>query len=146
VQSGARRAEACERVGLDPRTEQRWRKQDGGTDGRRGPNSTPANRLTDEEGAKVLATANTEEFRGLSPKQIVPTLADRGEYVASESSFYRVLRAHKQMTHRASSRAPQKAPQHRVIEAPNQVWSWDITYLKSPIRGQFYYLCLITDV
>jgi transposase InsO family protein len=146
VQSGARRAEACARVGLDPRTEQRWRKADGGTDGRRGPNTPPTNRLTDEARAKVLTTANAEEFRGLSPKQIVPTLADRGDYIASESSFYRVLREHKQMTHRTRSQAPRPRPDHREINGPNQVWSWDITYLKSPVRGQFYYLYLIIDV
>lgn len=146
MQAGARWAAACELVGLDPRTVQRWRKVDGGVDGRRGPNTAPANRLTDEERARVLSTANSEEFRGLSPKQIVPTLADRGTYIASESTYYRVLRAHKQMNNRARSRMPQPRPEHRVATGPNQVWSWDITYLKSPVRGQFYYLYLIVDV
>lgn len=146
MQAGARQAEACELVGLDPRTVQRWQKVGGGADGRFGPKTAPANRLSEEEREQVLATANSEEFRGLSPKQIVPTLADRGTYVASESSFYRVLRANKQVTHRSRSRAPQPRPEHRVANGPNQVWSWDITYLKSPVRGQFYYLYLIVDV
>ena len=146
MQTGARQAEACKLVGLNPRTVQRWQKVNGGADGRRGPRSAPANRLTEEEREQVLATANSEEFRGLSPKQIVPILADRGTYVASESTFYRVLRAKNQMTPRVRSRAPQPRPEHRVATGPNQVWSWDITYLKSPIRGQFYYLYLIVDV
>ena len=52
---------------------------------------TPANKLSDEERAQILAVANSEKFASLPPSQIVPTLADRGIFVASESSFYRVL-------------------------------------------------------
>lgn len=133
-------------MGLDPRTEQRWRTKGGGVDERRGPKKTPGNRLTDAERAKVLRTANSNEFRDLSPKQIVPTLADRGVYLASESTFYRLLREHQQMTRRSRSRAPSQRPEARVATGPNQVWSWDITYLKSPVRGSFYYLYLIVDV
>jgi len=95
----------------------------------------------------VLATANAPEFRDLSPKQIVPRLADQGDYIASESTFYRVLRDEDQLTHRQPSRpATSRRPREHVATGPCQVWSWDITYLKSPILGQFFYLYLILDV
>jgi hypothetical protein len=87
--TGARLKPACAVMGLDPRTIQRWRASGGGDDGRQ---TTPANKPRDAERRKVLAVAHSAEFRNLSPKQIVPKLADRGEYVASESTFYRVLR------------------------------------------------------
>jgi transposase InsO family protein len=95
----------------------------------------------------VLQTANSASFRNLSPKQIVPRLADEGIYLASEATFYRVLRENRQMTHRQRSRPPtHKRPDEFIATGPGQVWSWDITYLRSPVRGQFYYLYLIEDV
>ncbi|CAM4513156.1 hypothetical protein MYXA107069_23965 [Myxococcus xanthus] len=79
---------------------QRWRKPATAQDGRFGPHTRPANRLSELERRRILAVANSKEFRDISPKQIVPRLADRGEYVASEASFYRVLREAGQLAHR----------------------------------------------
>ena len=147
VATGARLAPACARLGVSPRTIQRWRTPATAEERRCGPRSAPANRLTDTERKRILSLANSEEFRDLSPKQIVPRLADRGEYVASESSFYRVLRAEKQMAHRGRARPPtRRAPPELRATGPNQVWSWDITYLKSAVRGLFFYLYLVIDV
>jgi putative transposase len=148
VSAGCRCWVACREVGLDPRTVQRWRKQpDGGHDARRGPLTAPAQKLTSEERAEVLDVANSPEFRNLSPKQIVPRLADRGEYIASESTFYRVLHAESQMAHRGSTRpATSRRPEELLASGSNQVWSWDITYLPGPLRGKFYYLYLFVDV
>jgi len=145
--SGARLEAAVEALGLSVRTFQRWQTQDDGADQRRGPKTAPSNKLTAAERDQVLATANAPEFRDLSPKQIVPRLADRGDYIASESTFYRVLRDEDQLTHREPSRpATSRRPREHVATGPCQVWSWDITYLKSPILGQFFYLYLILDV
>lgn len=96
----------------------------------------------------MLRTVNSPEYRDLSVKQIVPLLADRGVYLASESTMYRILRNEQQLTHRASSRAPhaRTRPDEAVATGPNQVWSWDITYLPSAVRGQFYYLYMAIDV
>jgi transposase InsO family protein len=95
----------------------------------------------------MLNLANTKEFRNLSPKQIVPRLADRGQYIASESSFYRLLREKKQLAHRGKTKVPTPRPKPQfVAQRPNQVWSWDITYLKSPVRGMYYYLYKVMDV
>jgi len=148
VTAGARLSSACDVVGLDVRTIQRWKKQGVGEDRRAGPVTRPRNVLSSKEKAKVVELANSRAFRDKSPKQIVPLLADRGEYVASESTMYRILRAENQLQHRSRSRAPEKRhrPQAYTATGPNQVWSWDITYLKSPVRGCFYYLYMTMDV
>ena len=145
--AGARQTKACETLGLDARTIQRWRRQGIGDDRRTGPRSEPANKLTDGERREVLEVVNRPEFRDLSPKQIVPRLADRGIYLASESTIYRLLRKEGQMAHRTASRPPmRRRPKEFVASSPNQVWSWDITYLRSPIRGEFFYLYLVVDI
>jgi len=147
VEAGARRQRACEVVGLDRRTEQRWRKQGGGVDRRAGRQSSPPNKLSEAERAELIETANSTEFRNLSPKQIVPKLADQGVYLASEATFFRVLRQEKLLSHRGRTRPRRyKRPEEFVATGPCQVWSWDITYLRSAMRGCFYYLYLIEDV
>lgn len=77
----------------------------------------------------------------------MPQLADGGEFLASESTIYRLLRAEGQLAHRGRARpAAHHRPKELVATAPNQVWSWDITYLPSLIRGKFFYLYMIVDV
>ena len=148
VAHGACQAKACALINIDARTLQRWRGQDIGDDGRAGPKHPPANKLTAKERARVLEVANASENRDLSPKQIVPRLADQGEYVASESTFYRVLKEEEQMGHREPSRPPTKRhrPKPYVATGPNQVWSWDITYLRAPVCGIFFYYYVVLDV
>lgn len=139
---------ACDEVvGLSVRTVQRWRKQPGRADGRCGPRRKPTNALSAAERRHVLSVANSREFRDQSPKQIVPALADRGEYIASESTFYRVLREEEQLAHRGSTkpRQPRPVPTH-TADGPCQLWSWDITYLKTTVRGQYFYLYMFLDV
>ena len=143
VAAGARRWRACEVLGLTVRTLERWGEAE---DGRHGPNTVPANKLSDTERNQVVAIATSAEFRDQSPSQIVPRLADRGEYVASESTFYRVLRDEDMQHHRSRSRPPVSRPHEHVADGPWQVGSWDITYLRSLVRGQFFYLYLVEDV
>jgi transposase InsO family protein len=134
-------------VGITVRTYQRWGKTPGKGDARHGPRRRPANSLSEEEKAELVAIATSVRFRELAPSQIVPILAEEGVYVASESSFYRVLRQEKLLAHRQRSRPRQHGrPEEHVATGPNQVWSWDITYLRSALRGQFYYLYLVVDV
>lgn len=116
-------------------------------DKRKGPNTAPSNKLTSKEKEEIVSVSTTEEFMDLPPCQIVPALADKGRYIASESSFYRVLREHKMLEHRGKSKkAESKRPVPLVATAPNQIYSWDITYLKGPIAGQFYYLYMFMDI
>lgn len=146
VEKGALRHEASRLLGMHPRTLERWRNQEGGQDRRKGP-QTWAHALSAEERTQVLQTANQPEFRNLSPKQIVPRLADIGKYLASESTFYRILRAHHMMTFRRMSRVPKHhRPPEQKASGPGQLWSWDITYLPSQIRGRYHYLYMVEDV
>jgi transposase InsO family protein len=147
VDSGARLKKAAAIVGLSPRTIIRWRQQNGGCDQRQGPCTGPANKLSDQERQLVLDVANSAAFRDMSPKQIVPKLADQGVYIASESSFYRILKDHQMLHHRQRSKpATHHRPKEHVASGPCQVWSWDITYLRSSVRGVFYYLYMFVDV
>lgn len=148
IASGASKERACSTVGVSVRTLQRWRKQDIGDDKRAGPKTAPGNKLTPQERQEVLSTLNSEAYRDLSPRQVVPKLADQGKYLASESTMYRILHEEQLQHHRERSREPQERhrPEELVATRPNQVWSWDITYLASPVRGLFFYAYLILDV
>jgi len=147
--AGARQAPTCEMLGLSSRTVQRWRggKPDA-VDGRSLRHHEPSHKLSAEERAELLAVANSAEFGHLPPSQIVPRLADQQRYIASESTFYRVLKAGKQLAHRRSERPVKSCGKPRAVraDAPNQLYSWDITYLPATIRGQYFYLYLFMDV
>lgn len=147
VADGASQDKACEILGVTEKSVQRWRLKPVLDDQRRGPKTSPANKLTNEERAKLVAVATSAEFCDASPHQIVPRLADRGEYLASESTIYRVLKAEKLLAHRGRSK-PREVARPRAFEAtaPRQLFSWDITYLRSQIAGQFFYLYLFLDV
>ncbi len=81
------------------------------------------------------------------PSQIVPLLADEGLYVASESTFYRILKSEKMLVHRGKKKQPcRKKPKELEATGPNQVYTWDITYLKTSILGKFYYLYMFIDI
>ncbi len=149
--NGARLAPACEIVGLDARTLQRWKAGDGLQSGDGRPladRPTPAHALTDAERAALLAVANEPRFAELPPARIVPMLADEGRYLASESSFYRVLREHDQAARRGRAQAPatSRPPTTHIATAPRQVWCWDMTYLPTQVLGQWFYLYLILDL
>jgi putative transposase len=108
---------------------------------------TPANKLTDEERQAILQTINQPEFKSLPPSQIVPSLADRGVYIASESTMYRVMHEAGEQNHRGRSHEPVSRPVSTYCATkPNQVWSWDITYLPGPVKGLYFYLYLILDI
>ena len=146
VGSGARLKNAATMIGLSARTIIRWRHQDV-QDLRKGPSTAPANKLSEQERQQILDVSNSPQFRDLSPKQIVPKLADQGVYLASESTFYRVLKAHKMLTHHQSSKpAVSCRTKEHLATGQCQVWSWDITYLQTSVRGIFFYLYMMVDV
>jgi transposase InsO family protein len=148
VAAGARRHKACEVLGISSRTLRRWRQADSLVDGRKGALRACPHSLTPAEKEAIVATCNRPEFQSLPPSQIVPRLADTGIYMASEASFYRILREHDQNHRRGRAEPPRiiAKPKAWVATAPNQVWSWDITYLPTAVRGDFYRLYLILDV
>ena len=105
------------------------------------------NKLSEEERKMLLNTINSELYRDLPPSQIVPRLADEGVYIASESTIYRVLRQEKQLAHRGQAKPRKhKKPDSHIATSPNQLWSWDITFLPSQVRGLYYYLYMIIDI
>lgn len=127
--SGARRFKICELLAISIRTLERWEKPDGLKDKRKAALHHPGNKLTELERALMLATVNSVPYRNLPVSKIVPLLADEGRYIASESSFYRVMREENQLAHRLTSKAATRTkPNACVASGPNQVWSWDITY------------------
>jgi transposase InsO family protein len=149
--AGARLKPACTLAGIDVRTLQRWKKGAGLEHGDRRPQAVrprPAHALTPEERAAVVRMANEPRFAEVPPARIVPMLADEGVYVASESSFHRVLREQGQTRHRGRAKAPQRRrqPTTHVAMAPNQVWCWDMTFLPAQVTGQWFYLYLILDL
>ncbi len=144
--SGARKSKAAEILGLTIRTLQRWT-QRGVEDKRKGSRAVPANQLSDYEKGLIINVLESPEFADSNPNKIVPKLADQGIYLGSESSMYRILRELKMTTHRQNSLPPRyKGPEQLIANGPNQLWSWDITYLPSIIRGRFYYLYMVMDL
>lgn len=150
VTAGARRVMACAELEISERTFRRWTKDGQIQSDQRPivPRPEPANKLSEYERAAVLEVCNCEEFASLPPSQIVPTLADQGRYLASESSFYRILRADGQQHHRGRAKPPvrRKPPTSYQANVPCQVWTWDITWVPGPIAGMFFYLYLIVDI
>ncbi len=148
--AGARRTPACAELGIDARTCRRWRARDDIPQDRRptAPRPAPSNTLSMAERQAVLDTCNSQAFESLPPSQIVPRLADQGRYLASEASFYRILRAEEQQHHRGRAKPParRQPPTSHRASGPGEVWSWDITWMPGPIRGVFFYLYLILDI
>jgi transposase InsO family protein len=150
-QAGARLRLACEIAGIDVRTLQRWSARQGLVSGDGRPDAVrpvPAHALTLEERQQILHVANEPRFADMPPARIVPALADEGVYVASESSFQRVLREHGQTRHRGRAKAPRKSrpPTTHVATAARQLWCWDMTFLPASVIGHWFYLYLILDV
>ena len=137
--AGARLRLACETAGIDVRTLQRWKARQGLVSGDGRPQAVrlvPAHALSESERARLLCVANEPRFAAVPTARIVPMLADEGVYLASESSFARVLRAHGQSRHRGRAKAPHavRPPTTHIATAPRQVWCWDMTYLPEPPR------------
>lgn len=146
--SGVRLVPACRVLGISARTIERWRADPQIDDLRCGPHRRPSNALSPAEEAQVVSVLTSSRYAGLSPKQLVPQLADEGLYLASESTMYRVQRRHGFRTKKRTTPRTHVARASTVHRAtgPNQVWSWDITWLPTTVRGSYLYLYLIMDV
>lgn len=147
--NGARLKPACDELNISERTYQRWTKKGNIKKDQRPlvKRPTPKNKLSKEERLEIIRTVNSPEFADLAPSQIVPKLASEGIYLASESTIYRILKEEKMNTHRGKAKAPvKKEPPTHIAKSPNQVWTWDITWLNAAIKGQYYKLYLIVDM
>jgi len=154
VANGARSSRACALLGLTMRSLHRWMDKPSGTapacraDARPLRLQQPANKLSAGERECLLAAANEPQFGALPPSQIVPRLADAGRYLGSESTLYRLLRGANQLTHRRPERRAQVRSKPRALSAtaPDQLISWDITYLPTRVFGIYFYLYVFLDV
>lgn len=147
IGAGARQRQACEVLGLSVRTLQRWQRSRIG-DKRSFREWIPPNKLSDAEQQELLALLVSKKYRDLPPAQIVADLADDGRYIASESTMYRLLENQSLLAHRQNSKPPRKKqkPETHTATGPNQVWTWDITYLPTTVKGSFLYLYMIVDL
>ena len=146
--NGARQKQACAIIGITPKTLQRWSQAEKKGDGRLSPKHSPINKLSEVERQHIIHICKQTQYANLSPRSLVPVLADQGIYIASESTIYRILKAHNQDKHRLKSK-PQKTivkPEALIATGPNQIYSWDITYLPTSVKGLFYYLYLVMDI
>jgi putative transposase len=113
----------------------------------RPPRPAPPNKLGEAEVELILATLNSERFADCSPTQAYYVLLDEGTYIASVSTFYRVLRQRglSRERRRQASHPPRVRPE-LVARRPNVVWSWDITKLKGLRRGEYHDLYVVLDI
>ena len=103
--------------------------------------------LTDTEKTTVLQTLNSDEFMDQAPRPIFAELLARGRYLCSVRTMYRLLKETGQSHERRNQviRPPYAKPE-LLAKAPNQVWSWDITKLKGPVKWNYFYLYVIMDI
>jgi len=147
IQSGARKSTVCGILDISTRTIKRWSDSPDG-DNRSSVKKEPANKMSEKEEEQIVSICCGERFRNTAPNEIVAILSEEGTYIASESTMYRVLRKRGLLKHRTESKpgTKSKKPEELKATGPNQVLSWDITYLKTMIKGQFYYLYLFEDI
>ena len=147
VSSGARKWRCCEVLEISLRSYQRWERGDI-HDRRKGAAKTVKRKLSEDERREVVDISCSQEYKDLTPYEIVAILAENGRYIASESTFYRVLREMSMVHHRSESRPASSSnrPPELVATGPDQVYCWDITYLRSAVTGIFYFAYVIEDV
>ena len=144
---GARVFKACEALSISERTYKRW-KNESLKDKRKGSSKSIPSKLSMAEEQEILSWCCKKEFADLTPYEIYVILLDMGIYIASVSTIYRVLSKYNLVHFRGNTRRASKSyrPPELTAVKPNEVWSWDITYLKTNVAGIYYYLYTIIDI
>ncbi len=136
---------ACVAVGRSRATH--YRRARPGRVTARKPRPAPVNKLSAGEVEAILDLLRSPRFVDCSPDQVYFTLLDEGTYLASVSSFYRILRANDEVRERRRQAThPAKVKPELTADRPLVVWSWDITKLKGPRRGEYYDLYVVLDI
>lgn len=117
-------------------------------DNRKGAEKRVVRKLSPEREQKILTVCTSKEFRDMSPHHIVPRLLDRGVYIASTRTMYRVLKDADKLHHRSNCRVKRKSskPSERRANTSDIVWCWDITWLPRTVKGLFFYAYVIIDI
>lgn len=146
VDAGCPFITACSDIGVTVRSIRRWERYSG-EDRRNGPLTAPHNKLTLEERQTVIEVCTSKELADLSPRAIVPLLADKGNYIASEATIYRILAEEALLSHRERC-APKmrRDPNTHCALRPYQVVTWDITFLPTNVKGYFYKAYVFLDI
>lgn len=148
LEAGARLRSICAELGIGQNTYRRWTQ--GGCDGRpQAARPVPVHALTPAKRQAVLQVCHRPQFASVPPAQIVARLLDDERlYLASESSFYRILHQAGEQRRRGRQAAlrHKEPPRRHQADRPNMCWTWDVTYLPTQVRGQFFYLHLIVDI
>ena len=106
-----------------------------------------ARALPESERVQVLAHLRTPRFADQTPTEVFATLLDEGTYLCSIRTMYRILAAQGEVAERRRQRRhPVYQKPELLAEAPNQVWSWDITKLMGPVKWSYFYLYVILDI
>ena len=137
---------ACAALAVSRASFYRWQdpEEDGGKDRQR---SVPPLALSDEEENAVLETLHADRFVDQAPLEIYNALLDEGNYLCSVRTMYRILQKHEEVRERRNQLShPNYQKPELLANAPNQLWSWDITKLKGPVKWTYYYLYVIIDV
>ena len=134
----------CKYLDISSRTIQRWRKN-GLTDKRKGASKNVPKKLSEEEVSTIYKLLCSNEYKEMTPVEAFNSLLDKGIYHASSRSFYRILKRFNALTHRTETKTgtSRSKPAELKAYAKNQVWMWDITWLKSPVTGIYYYAYVI---
>lgn len=136
-------------IGINPSTYYRWHESGQVIDDKRPitQRPVPKNKLSSDEEKAILNVCCQKEYADLPPTQIVPLLLDKGIWYGSESTYYRILRRNKMVTHRGKSAKPVvRTPPRLKASSPNEIWCWDVSLLKTQVLGQFFYLHLFLDL
>jgi transposase InsO family protein len=147
-ENGASLMAICRFLGISKRTIQRWKKNQGNLqDKRKGSSRSVLHKLTLEEYQQVIRICSSKKYVNMYPHEIVADMATNGEYIASESTFYRILKTESMLSHRRNSKPPKERPKPVLVaNGPDEVYSWDITWLKTDVAGIYYYLYMVIDI
>lgn len=138
-------AAACAALGVPKSTAYRWRRPQ--RHGPRRPRRSPSRALSHAERTKVLEVLHSERFVDKSPATAHATLLDEREYLCHPRTMYRLLATQDEVRERRDQvRNPQYARPELIASAPNEVWTWDVTWLRGPARYTYYPLYVIIDL
>ena len=139
-------APVCQALAVPRASYYRWQQPAAEAEPPRPPRQAPR-ALPPEERQQVLALLNDDRFADLPPAEVYATLLDEGKYVCSVRTMYRILHAaHEVRERRRQLRHPRYQAPELLATRPNQLWSWDITKLKGPVKWTYFYLYVLLDV
>lgn len=112
-----------------------------------GPAAPSPRALSEQEKKEIRTALNSKRFRDKPPREVYAALLDEGKYLCSWRTMYRILEEHDEVRERRDQlRHPNHKKPQLSATKPNQVWSWDITKLMSPVKWSYFYLYVIIDI